>query len=245
MPRIGLDIGSRNIKIAVLDGGRITALKKEPSGFDPMERCRRLLAELPAVEITATGYGRHLAGKDFSCATVSEISAFARGARFFDPTVRTVIDVGGQDSKAIRVDGAGRVLLFEMNDKCAAGTGKFLEIMARALEMTMEEFGDPLHRNESRVRIGSLCTVFAESEVVSLIGRGADRRSIAYALHDMAAERASSLVGRIGVEPSVMLAGGCARNPLFAELLAQRLGTPLLIGETPEFTGAVGAALTE
>ncbi|HSA32693.1 MAG TPA: acyl-CoA dehydratase activase [bacterium] len=245
MPHIGLDIGSRNIKLAVMEAGKIATLKKEESGFDPLERCRNLLASCPVGPITATGYGRHLVEKTFSCGTVSEISAFARGALFFDPSVRTVIDVGGQDSKAIRVDGAGRVMAFEMNDKCAAGTGKFLEIMARALEMTIDEFGDRGHRNESRVRISSLCTVFAESEVISLIGRGADRRSIAYALHEMAAERASSLVSRVGVAPTVMLAGGCARNPLFTALLAEKLARPLVVGEFPEFAGAIGAALVE
>lgn len=243
MYQTGLDIGSRNIKIAILEDGKIIKLMKTETGFNPIDRCHQLLDQTATGIITATGYGRHLAEKAFSCTTVSEISAFAKGAVFLNPAVRTVVDVGGQDSKVIRTNQSGHILHFEMNDKCAAGTGKFLEIMAKTLEMNLNDFGDEQNLCTKEIKISSLCTVFAESEVISLIGSGENRSDIAYALHGMAVDRVYSLAGRTGIADLVMLAGGCAHNKLFVKLLAKRFKTTIFVADNPEYTGAIGAAL--
>ncbi len=241
----GLDIGSRYIKIAIIKNGEIKELRKSETGFDSLRRCRELLGTAETGLITATGYGRHLAEKEFGCKTISEISAFARGAHYFNQKIQTVIDVGGQDSKVIRTDSNGIVQSFEMNDKCAAGTGKFLEIMAKTLEMSFDEFGDCDNTPDKQVKISSLCTVFAESEVISLIGSGENRKNIAYALHEMAVERVASLAGRTGLGGEVAFAGGCAYNKLFVKLLAKKLKREVFVSQYPEFTGAIGAALVK
>ncbi|MBP7434370.1 3-hydroxyacyl-ACP dehydratase [bacterium] len=239
----GIDIGSSNIKIAVIENGLIIDLKKTSTGFNPVEKCRELLGDNINGTVKATGYGRHLAQKAFNCGTVSEISAFAKGAVFFNPEVRTVVDVGGQDSKVIRCNRSGEVLSFEMNDKCAAGTGRFLEIMARALEMTQTEFGNIKPSNSKSIKISSICTVFAESEVISMVGKGESKENIGYALHEMAVERVCSLTNRVGVDGTVSFAGGCAYDRLFVQLLAKKLNRDIFVSAQPEFTGAVGAAL--
>jgi len=243
MLKTGLDIGSRNIKIAIIEDNKIIHLKKTETGFDPIERCKKLLESIQTGSITATGYGRHLAEKAFNCKTVSEISAFAKGAIFSNPLIQTVIDVGGQDTKIIRTNSTGHILSFEMNDKCAAGTGKFLEIMAKTLEMDMNDFGNSKIIPGKDIKITNLCTVFAESEVISLIGSGDNRLDISYALHKMAVERIYGLSGRVGISFPIMLAGGCAHNKLFTKLLAEKLKTEIHLNDYPEFTGAIGAAL--
>jgi predicted CoA-substrate-specific enzyme activase len=154
-----------------------------------------------------------------------------------------VLDIGGQDSKVIRVNN-GKVEDFEMNDRCAAGTGKFLEVMATTLGYTIDDFGKTAFDLEDAVSISSMCTVFAESEVVSLIAGGKDHRSIALGLHQSILNRILALVGMTGYEDEIVFAGGVAKNKCLIALLEKRLAANILIPEEPQIVGAVGAALT-
>lgn len=213
-----------------------------------MARAQELLASLlptpcSPIPIIATGYGRHLAKERLGCAVITEIKAHALGAFHLFPHCRTVIDIGGQDSKVIRVEN-GRQANFEMNDRCAAGTGRFLEVMAMALGYTVAEFGDEALKGKEPVSISSMCTVFSESEVISLIARGLDRHSIALGLHQSIVSRLLAMVGKVGAEPEVVLTGGVALNPCIRTLLEKGLGMKLLVPELPQAVGALGAALS-
>ncbi len=244
----GIDIGSRTTKVAVLEDGRLVHSRVVDTGTDPLGRARELLSSLAAdpqsqVPVTATGYGRHLARERLGFPVITEIKAHALGADRLFPECRTVIDIGGQDSKVIRVE-SGRQVNFEMNDRCAAGTGRFLEVMAATLGYTVGEFGlEALVAPES-VAINSMCTVFSESEVISLIAGGESKQSIALGLHESIISRLLALVGRVGVESPVVLTGGVARNPCIRALLERRLGVPLLVPDEPQIVGALGAALS-
>ena len=174
---------------------------------------------------------------------VSEIKAFAVGARSLVPDCHTVIDVGGQDSKVILLAGNDDVQKFEMNDRCAAGTGKFLEIMAATLEVDIKDFGSLAMNSAKVIRINSLCTVFAESEVVSLIARGEDPAAIAFALHDAIAARLAVMVRRNGLRQKAVFAGGGSQNLCLRRLLEQELETNLIVPDSPQTVGALGAAL--
>jgi len=191
--------------------------------------------------IVSTGYGRDRI--PFAQKRVTEISCHARGAAALFPGTRTVIDIGGQDSKVIRVDEKGRVLSFQMNDKCAAGTGRFLEVMARALEVDLEEMGPLSRQSKNQVQVSSVCTVFTESEVVGLVASGAPREDIIRAIHAAVADRTRSLVGRVGIEPEVTMTGGVAKNPGVVAELSERLGLRLNLPQEPQTAGALGAAL--
>ncbi|MBU4352822.1 MAG: 3-hydroxyacyl-ACP dehydratase, partial [Nanoarchaeota archaeon] len=175
----GIDIGSRTIELVVLKDREIIEIKQADSGFDPIARAKELLEGVEHDHIIATGYGRHLFELLFDAPTVTEIKAYAVGARALFPEVRTILDIGGQDSKAISVNDYGKVIKFEMNDRCAAGTGKFLEIMAQALGYSLDQFGDESLKAEKEIQISSMCTVFAESEVTSLVAKGEARQDIA------------------------------------------------------------------
>jgi len=193
--------------------------------------------------LIATGYGRHTFSEYFECRVISEIKAFATGARVLFPDCQAVLDIGGQDTKAISMDGAGRVTKFEMNDRCAAGTGRFLEIMAAALSYSLEEFGQAALEAERAEKISSMCTVFAESEVVSLLSRGACREEVALGIHEAIGQRALTMLGRLPSIPSLVFAGGVAYNQCVRRLLAKSLGIPLLIPAEPQIVGALGAAV--
>jgi len=187
--------------------------------------------------------GRHLLEVALDASTVTEIKAYAVGARFLVPQARTILDIGGQDSKAISLHESGRVLKFEMNDRCAAGTGKFLEVMARALGFPIEEFGIQALKAKKDIQISSMCTVFAESEVTSLLAKGEDRLDIALGLHRSVVRRASGMVKRVSVEGPIVFAGGVARNPCMHHLLEEALQSDILVPESPQMVGALGAAL--
>jgi len=244
----GLDIGSRTTKVAVVEDGKLVFCRVVDTGTDPLGRARELLSSLalspqPPVPVTATGYGRHLAREKLGFPVITEIKAHALGASRLFPECRTVIDIGGQDSKAIRVEN-GRQVNFEMNDRCAAGTGRFLEVMAMTLGYTLSEFGPEALKAAESATINSMCTVFSESEVVSLIAGGKSKQSIALGLHESIVNRLLALVGRVGVEPAVVLSGGVALNPCIRALLERRLGVRLLVPEHPQVVGALGAALS-
>ncbi|MBU4053181.1 MAG: 3-hydroxyacyl-ACP dehydratase [Proteobacteria bacterium] len=239
----GIDIGSRSIELVVVEKGKIVKSLQEDTGFDPMAKARAMLREVPYDRIMATGYGRNLFEISFDAATVTEIKAYARGARELFPHARTVLDIGGQDTKAIALSENGKVKKFEMNDRCAAGTGKFLEIMARALGFTIEEFGTEALKAEKNLSINSMCTVFAESEVTTLIAKGESPLEIAKGLHMAVAKRSATMLKRISLEDPLVFAGGVANNICMRHLLTGLLGRDILVPEYPQGVGALGAAL--
>ena len=238
----GLDIGSRTIGLVLFDG-RVTHSAVVDTGVRPLDRCRELLAGREYSCLVVTGYGRHLAAAALGTDAVSEISAHAAGARHLFADCGTLIDIGGQDSKAILLDGNGGVLKFEMNDRCAAGTGKFLEVMAHTLEVDIDGLGGFALKADKAVHINSLCTVFAESEVVSLIAKGEDAGAIALGLHQAIATRVVSMVRRVGVKNRVIFTGGAAHNKCLQELFSRRLEADITVPAEPQLVGALGAAL--
>ncbi len=244
MINAGLDIGSRTIALVEMDEAGIVSADVQDTTYDPAAECRRLLVDKDFASLTATGYGRHLAADLFQAAAITEIKAFARGARHFQPECRAVLDIGGQDVKVIQMDENGRVVDFEMNDRCAAGTGKFLEVMAAVLGYSMCELGEAAMTATLAVKINSTCTVFAESEVVSLIANGEPRNNIALGLHEAVADRVVAMLNRVGVNGNLFFAGGVALNAAMREILARRLGVSIYVPDNPQIIGAVGAALS-
>ena len=247
---IGIDIGSTCAKAVVLDENRDILLRLAvPTGWssvDTAEGLRKTLAEAdfdPAdIPVVATGYGR--VSVPYAAKTITEITCHARGAcRLFDEPNLTVIDIGGQDTKIIAVqDGAVRDFL--MNDKCSAGTGRFLEVMANTLALRPDELCE-LARRGGGTSISSMCTVFAESEVISLIGRGENRENIAFAVVDSVVQKVSSQAGKLsGTAPTVCLTGGLSQCGHVREALSRALGTPVLTHPDGRFAGALGAALS-
>ena len=241
----GLDIGSRTIALVEWDGRQVVREEVVFTGTDPLGNSLRLIGGRTYDHLVATGYGRHLAAeKALAHKVISEIRAYSAGAFHLYPDVRTVLDIGGQDCKAILVGPGGNVLQFEMNDRCAAGTGRFLENMASALETDVERLGHhALAAGGESVRLSSMCTVFAESEVVSLIGRGVDSHRVALGIHQSVADRVAGMVRRVGVHRRFVFAGGVARNPCMQELLARQMGIPLTVPDSPQTVGALGAAI--
>jgi predicted CoA-substrate-specific enzyme activase len=239
----GIDIGSRAIKLVVVENGTIAEHRQADTGYNPMSEARKLLQDVFYDRILATGYGRGQFEVDFDAPTVTEIRAHAAGARHFFPEAATVLDIGGQDSKAISMNDAGRVVKFEMNDRCAAGTGKFLEIMARSLGFNLEQFAAEALGADKDIQINSMCTVFAESEVTSLVARGENRRNIALGLHKSVIRRAVGMLRRVSNGGPVVFTGGVARNRCMHRLLEETLQQTVMKAEEPQITGALGAAL--
>ncbi|MCX7634694.1 MAG: acyl-CoA dehydratase activase [Syntrophales bacterium] len=247
---IGIDVGSITTKAAVVVDGTLQGWHVIFTGYNAAQAGRRVLEEVTAKlgispgdrqNIVATGYGRRAVTS--ASQTVTEIMCHAAGVHFLEPDVRTIVDIGGQDSKAILIGADGRVRNFMMNDKCAAGTGRFLEVMARALEVDLEAFGDLDKRREEAVRISSVCTVFAESEVISLIARGEKRENIIAGIHDAIGARVSAMMKRVGVEEPVMMTGGVAKNQGVVRAVSERIGHPIRVSPYAQVMGAVGAAV--
>lgn len=256
---LGVDIGSLTVKAVLVDTGQqVRRRGVVPAGYGGQEAAetliQRLLGEsnIAAAEVAytvVTGYGRvrfaaaNALVSPKAMEEVSEISCHARGAFHLNPAVRTVIDIGGQDSKAVRLDSRGRVIDFAMNDKCAAGTGRFLEVMAAALGVPLAEFGRLALQSKGPVTISSTCTVFAESEAVSHIARGAMRQDVAAGLLQAIASRVLGLAARVGLEPAIMLSGGVALNEGVVAALAKQSSQPIAVPSDPQTVGALGAAL--
>lgn len=247
----GVDVGSVSCKAVIVDASKqLIASSVIPTGAScrdaafkalstALERNQISLEDLAA--IVATGYGRD--NVEYRSFSVTEITCHAIGAVHMFPKTRLVIDVGGQDCKAIRVDECGAVVDFAMNDKCAAGTGRFFEVMARALEVDLSEFGAVSLRASKQIRLSSVCTVFAESEVISLIARGESVENILFGLCLSAAERVKRLAQKVGIVEEVTLTGGVAKNAGFVKALSELLGVRMNIPEEPQIIGALGAAL--
>ncbi len=250
MITLGVDIGSIGTKAVLLVDGRLAGQAVMATGYHAARAAEKARQEALAAadvapeavqRIVATGYGRK--GAAFAHRAVTEISCHAAGARYLDPEIRTVIDIGGQDSKIICLETSGRVADFAMNDKCAAGTGRFLEVMARALETDLAEFGRMSLEADRPAKISSLCTVFAESEVISLIAAGEGRKAIIAGIHEAVAERVAVMAARVKVAAPVMMTGGVARNRGVARALEKKLGAAIRVPDSAQVTGALGAAL--
>jgi predicted CoA-substrate-specific enzyme activase len=227
----------------IIENGSIVLVKQADTGFDPSLAAKKIIEGAVYDEIIATGYGRNLFEIVFEGETVTEIKAHARGARYFFPDAFTVLDIGGQDSKAIQMNSAGKVIKFEMNDRCAAGTGKFLEIMATSLGFSIEAFGQVALESAKSLEINSMCTVFAESEVTSLVARGKNRREIARGLHWSVVKRAASMLKKVSQNGKIVFSGGVANNPCMVRFLEDITQGAVLVPENPQITGALGAAL--
>jgi (R)-2-hydroxyacyl-CoA dehydratese activating ATPase len=251
MYTVGIDIGSVTAKGALMQGSELLASTACFTGYNAGAAARtiyeRLLTERQVKPadirgVVATGYGRN--SVPFAHRTFTEIMCHAAGARHLNPAIRAVIDIGGQDSKAIRLGDSGNVANFIMNDKCAAGTGRFLEVMARALEVNLDDFGALSLKAENPAEISSLCAVFAESEVVSLIACGEKRENIIAGIHEAIASRIAAMASRLGIAQaaSVMMTGGVAKNIGVVKALERALGYPLDVSAYAQMTGAIGAA---
>ncbi len=251
MYTIGIDIGSMSANGVLLNEKKeILSSVIIPTGASSKKAAdktfHQILTEYKLSErdidyIIATGYGR--VKVPFANEVVTEITCHAKGANYYFPKARTIIDIGGQDSKVIKVDANGNVLDFVMNDKCAAGTGRFLEVMARTLEIDLEDMGGLSLNGKDNVSVSSLCTVFAESEVVSLVGADHKTADICRALHISIAKRITAQVKRIGLEEEIVMTGGVAKNIGVVTELEKNLGCKIKISEEPQINGALGAAL--
>ncbi len=246
----GIDVGSSSTSAVIIDTGReiigheildtgANSTTAAESAFN--KAIQRAGIDPDPVGIIATGYGR--AAVPFAGKALTEISCHASGAHHLFPAVRTVIDIGGQDAKAIRVDSDGRVQDFIMNDKCAAGTGRFLEVMAAKLQLPLEEMGSVSPHARDEAQISSVCTVFAESEVVSLAAQNHPTDGIIQGVHRAIVNRIGSMVLSLGVAGAVTMTGGVAKNRGVVALMAQKLGVAIHVHTEPQIVGALGAAL--
>ncbi len=246
----GIDIGSSTTKVVVLnERDTIAALITETTP-ESSDMADSILAEALSggsvrpgdiSRVVATGYGR--VNVPFANRTVTEIACHARGVHSVFPGARTVLDMGGQDCKAIRVDERGHHQSFIMNDKCAAGTGRFLEVIARTIGVPLDEFGPLSLEAGDHLRISSVCTVFARSEVVRALRKGVPKPDIAAGICEATAERVVTLLKRVGVEPELVISGGIGKNIGVVKRIEARLGMTARIPPEPQLMGALGAAL--
>lgn len=244
----GIDIGSRSTELVLQKEGAVIHRAQLPTTFSPLEQCRRLLEGHSPECLVATGYGRELVKTlelPYRVESITEIKAHALGAHALFPDARTVLDIGGQDTKAISLNSKGGVLRFEMNDRCAAGTGKFLEYTANVFQIGIEEFGAYALKGSNPPVINSMCTVFAETEATSLMAQGALPEDIALALHTSVVRRTSTMLKRVGLAFPLVFSGGVANNACIRKLLQEDCGEKgiLCVAEEPDMCGAYGASL--
>jgi benzoyl-CoA reductase subunit D len=247
----GIDVGAKTVKVVLMEDRKIRAKAMVLSGFDQTASANEALEEALKEaglsrevigSIVTTGIGRKAI--PFAKGDVTEVRAAALGTVSLIPSVRTVIDVGAEEARAIKCDENGKVLDFAVNEKCAAGSGAFTEAMARALEVKLEELGPLSLQSTQTIPMNAQCTVFAESEVVSLIHAKTSKADIARAVHDGLSSRVVAMVRRVGVVPELALVGGVAHNPGFVDSFKRTLGVEgVCTMEEPEFVGAIGAAL--
>jgi len=246
----GVDIGSTMTKVVLMDkSGNLLSAIKGPTGPEHRQLANEVMRQ--ALEqaslqiddisyIVATGYGR--LNVPFADRQITELSCHARGVSSLFPNVRTAIDIGGQDAKCMKIDN-GRLTNFVMNDKCAAGTGRFLEVTAATLGIRLKDMGDISLKATKRIQISNLCTIFAQQEVVALLSRGEKLENILAGLHDALASRIAALARRLGIEPDLVLTGGVAKNTGIVRAMKESLGCEIFVPEEPLLTGALGAAI--
>jgi benzoyl-CoA reductase subunit D len=246
----GIDMGTQSVKTVIVKNGLVVSRSKAFSGFDPAKAADETVAEalkkakLTSADldhVTATGSGMEMAL--CSDSTISMMGADARAGVSLFPTARTVLDIGAEEARAVKCDDKGIMVDFVVNERCAAGAGAFIEAMARALEVKLEEMGPLALKAERASPINASCVIFGESDVVTLIHRQESKPEIARAVFDAMADRVSSMLFRLGVTPDVVLVGGVAKDVGFVASLNRKLGLDVMIPEHPEFAGALGAAL--
>ena len=246
----GIDIGSTTSKAAIMDEeGKILAQVIQKSGYDPEAAAESVfdkacsdagISRSDIAYCVSTGYGREMV--KFADEQITEITCHAKGAHTMFPEARGVIDIGGQDSKAIVLDENGAVQDFAMNDKCAAGTGRFLDVMAGIMGITAEEMGHESLKSTEELQISSICTVFAESEVISLISQKKNPYDIMAGVHASVTRRVGTLVERVKMPRPIMMSGGVGKNVGIIAAFEKQLNTKLLVPDDPQIIGAVGAA---
>ncbi len=250
MYTLGIDVGSSSSKAVILEDGkkiyrhRVVQIGTGSSGPDKvLEEVFRDtgLTTDGMANIIATGYGRF----NVKCAKgeISEITCHAKGALFEVPDTTCILDIGGQDVKAIKLNQQGIVMQFAMNDKCAAGTGRFLDVMSKVLEIPMSEMGDWYFKSKHPAKVSSTCTVFAESEVISLLSKNVPKEDIVAGVHQSIASKACALVRRVGVGKNLTMTGGGSRDPGVVDAVSKELGIPVQVAPHPQVVGALGAAL--
>ncbi|MFW9818877.1 MAG: acyl-CoA dehydratase activase [Candidatus Thorarchaeota archaeon] len=249
----GIDCGSKNTKVVILEGNNILSTASVLSGFDQEESAQQALdnaikkAEIKREDIkhiTTTGAG--MEAIFFANDNITTVTADGRGAFFLFPSARTIIDIGAEEGLVVKLGGDGKVKDFGINEKCAAGAGAFIEAMSRALEVDIKEMGDLSLKSTKQIPMNAQCTIFAESEVVSLIHQKTAKEDIIRAVHDAIADRNTSMVRQIGIEKDVALIGGMAKNIGFVDAMNRKLGFELLVPKdniSPECVSALGAAL--
>lgn len=246
----GVDIGSTMTKVVLIDrADNLLSFIKGPTGAEHRQLANEVMRQAlrqaslridDVSYIVATGYGR--LNVPFADRQITELSCHARGVSSLFPNVRTAIDIGGQDAKCMRIDN-GRLVDFAMNDKCAAGTGRFLEVTAATLAIKLDDMGQISLKAAKRIPISNLCTVFAQQEVVALLSRGEKLENILAGLHDALASRVAALARRLGMKPDIVLTGGVAKNIGMVKTMTESLGCAILVPEEPLLTGALGAAI--
>jgi predicted CoA-substrate-specific enzyme activase len=247
----GIDVGSLSTDVVLIDEtGEILSYSIISTGANSTEAAEKALDEAlnqagfsrdQILASVGTGYGR--VSVPFAKKRVTEISCHALGAFHLAPDTGTVIDIGGQDSKVIHVGPEGRVMDFTMNDKCAAGTGRFLEVMAAKLEVPLSGMGELSLNAKSEVQISSVCTVFAESEVISLVAKNHPVEEIIKGIHRSIVNRVWSMAASLGIREPVMMTGGVAKNQGVRRLVEEKLGKPVTQVKEPQIVGALGAAI--
>jgi predicted CoA-substrate-specific enzyme activase len=250
MISIGVDVGAKTIKIVALQNGTIVGKGQGLSGFEAKENANALydqvlkdagISKEQINVVMATGGGKKEVG--FATNSVTEVTAATAGVFALYPEVRTIIDVGAEEGRSIRCDDQGKIIDFAINEKCAAGAGAFTEAMARALEISIEDFGPLSLKSTQEIPMNAQCAVFAESEVVSLLHAKTPKQDIARAVNDAISSRISSMVRKVGFEKEIVLIGGVAYNVGFIDSLKRDLESDLMIPDDPEYVGAFGAAL--
>lgn len=247
---LGVDIGSSSSKVALIDDNKklvATAVVNKGTGTDGVQLAMQQAFEEAGITKDAikysvvTGYGR-VTYKDAD-KQITEISCHAKGVAYLVKGARTIVDIGGQDAKVIKLDANGQMVNFGMNEKCAAGTGRFLEVMARVLGCGLGDLSDLAKQSDKAVSISSVCTVFAESEVISQLAAGEKIANVARGAHVAIAKRVAGMCNRVGYEPLVVMTGGVALNEDMVDCMAQELGVPVQAAPNCQAAGAIGAAV--
>ncbi len=249
----GIDVGAATAKAVILEDDKILGYAVIPTGYDVKSAARKatqLALDNAGLSIhpenldyvVSTGYGRNAI--TFSHKAITEIICHAKGAHFMIPTTRSIIDIGGQDSKAIELDSGGNIIDFVMNDKCAAGTGRFLEVMANVLEVgSVNALGPMALESHEPCRISSTCTVFAETEIVVLRAEGKDRKDLIAGVHKAVASRVATMASGLTFRSDAVFTGGVAKNIGAKKFLEKEIGMPFRVPDEPQIIGALGAAL--
>ena len=247
----GCDVGSLTAKAVVLKDDKIMGARVISGGVDPSKVAKRVMEmalndagiKMDVIEfVIGTGYGRKKI--PFISETKSEISCHAKGASFLMPSVKTVIDIGGQDCKVMKMDQTGHVEKFITNDKCAAGTGRFLEVMAKALDVSLDELGRLYTKAKKTIPITSMCTVWAQAEVIRLLNDGEDVADIGATINDAMAARVALIANALGLEKDVCMTGGVSKNEGVRKILEKKLGVKIRKPRVdPQLIGALGAAI--